>query len=175
MRAASLIAPLAALAALGACQRHLAARAPASAVVAIPHAGPAQPASGLWTQRVADGQGVGVTRYCLDAAAAVRLADFGRQLAGRCRRDLMAEAANGDWRFATVCGGGAGKVATQGVAHGDFARGYVVEATAVGAGVVRRLRADVTWQGACPANMRPGDTVLADGQRLRLTDLAAPS
>jgi len=153
--------------------------APTGAKVALTPETPI--AAGFWTQRVSDHSRVMVTSYCLDGAAAQQLAALGRKLAQACRHQNVAQAADGSWRFSTECNAGVwGNVATDGVAHGDFARHYTVEAQTqtAGAGRVnggRRVLADISWQSACPRDMKPGDVVWPDGRRSRLADLPAPS
>lgn len=173
MRVSPLVLALGALAALGACNR-----APSSAKVAIPAAidpggaGP-QMAGGLWRQRVSGPQGVSVTSYCLDAAAAASLASFDQQLSGRCSEHQMALTADGDWRFKTTCDGSFGAVTTQGSMRGDFTAHYVVQATRQSVDGMTHLTADVQRLGECPSGMQPGDVILPDGTRSRLGALGA--
>jgi hypothetical protein len=173
MRAAVPILALAALAALGACNRtHPGAK------VAIPAAATQPPgpqmAAGLWRQRVTGGQGVSVTRYCLDAGAASALASFNQQLSGNCPEHQMALSSDGAWRFRTACETAAwGKVVTEGAMRGDFASHYVVEAARQSGGGVTRVTADVKRLGDCPGDMQPGDVILPGGARTRLGALPA--
>ena len=88
-------------------------------------------------------------------------------------RPLSTQAANDEWHFTTTCGVGASAVTTEGVAHGDFAQHYVVEALTTVAGSPRRVEADISWQGACPKTMKPGDIVLPGGAHARMADLGA--
>lgn len=172
MRATPLIIALAAIAMLPACRK----RPPTpglAAAVTIPGGAESPSAAGLWVQRVTDSDGVSVTRLCLDEASAGQLSYLGRQLGGRCQRNVMAQAANGEWHFTTTCGVGASAVTTEGVAHGDFAQHYVVEALTTVAGSPRRVEADISWQGACPKTMKPGDIVLPGGAHARMADLGA--
>jgi hypothetical protein len=172
MRAAVPILALAALAALGACNR-----TQSDAKVAIPAADPApagpQMAAGLWRQRVSGPQGVSVTRYCLDAGAANALASFNQQLSGRCPERQMALSSDGAWHFRTACDTAWGKVATEGTLRGDFASHYVVEAGQRTVHGMAHVSADVKRLGECPADMKPGDVILPGGGRGRLSDLSA--
>jgi hypothetical protein len=178
MRAPNRLLALALVAALGACNRTGHAPAAASASIALP-SGPAV-AAGLWAQRVSDRHGAHETRYCLDAAAASALASFDRQLSGKCSKHEMAEAADGSWHFSTSCDMGAwGKVATEGVMRGDFARHYTVEAQSQTVGASQgaadgpdRIQADVRRVGDCPKDMKPGDVILPGGAHTRLDALA---
>jgi hypothetical protein len=172
MRAAPPLLALAALLALGACNRVRPA-----AKVALPAADPApagpQMAAGLWRQRVSGPQGVSVTRYCLDAGAASALASFNQQLSGRCPEHQMALTSDGAWHFRTACDTAWGKVTTEGAMHGDFASHYVVEAAQQNVGGMSHVSADVRRLGDCPTDMKPGDVILPGGARSRVGDLAA--
>jgi hypothetical protein len=75
-----------------------------------------------------------------------------------------------------------GSVSTDGVAKGDFARHYTVEAVTQTSGAAaaaangpRRVLADIVRQSECPKDMKPGDVVWPDGARSRLDGLAAPA
>jgi hypothetical protein len=179
MRASHRLLALAVMAALAACNRTSQSHTDAGATTVALQNGP-HVAAGLWSQRVSDSRGAAETRYCLDAASAGALASFAHQLAGRCGRHDMAQAADGSWRFATSCDMGAwGKVSTEGVMRGDFARRYTVEAQSQTAGAADaaadgpgRVRADVRRLGDCPADMRPGDVILPGGAHTRLDSLA---
>jgi|SRR5579872_4200609 len=168
MRAMPLIIALAAIGALPACHKRQASP-PLAAAAVIPGGGETARAAGLWEERVTDRDGVSVSQLCLDDVSAGQLSYLGRQLDGRCQRDVMAEAANGEWHFTTTCGA----VTTEGVAHGDFAKHYVVEALTTAGGAPRRVVAEITWQGACPKTMRAGDIVLPGGAHARTSDLGA--
>ena len=173
MRAAVPILALAALAALGACNRtHSGAKVAIPAAETAP-AGP-QMAAGLWRQRVTGEAGVSITRYCLDAGAAGALASFNQQLADHCPEHQMALGPDGAWRFHTACDAGAGrKMVTEGVMRGDFASHYVVEAARHSAGGASHVIADVKRLGDCPGDMKPGDIILPGGAKSRLSDLPA--
>lgn len=172
MRVSPLVLALGALAALGACNR-----VPSSAKVAIPAADPAQTepqlAVGLWRQRVSGPQGVSVTRYCLDQAAAASLASFNQQLGGRCSEHQMALQSDGAWRFKTTCDTRLGAVTTQGSMRGDFAAHYVVQAAQQSVRGTAHMTADVERLGDCPAGMQPGDVILPDGSKGRVGALDA--
>lgn len=173
MRVSTPILALAALAALGACNRvH-----PAAAKIAIPAADPAsalpQVAGGLWRQRVSGPAGVSVTRYCLDAAAAGALASFNGQLSGHCSQNQMALQSDGAWHFRTACDTSFGAVTTQGTLRGDFSRHYVVQAAQQSVRGMVHVTADVQRLGDCPSGMKPGDVILPGGTRSRLSALPA--
>jgi hypothetical protein len=157
---------------------------PAASVtpIAPPGAGPML-APGLWIERVSDASGAQVSRICVDAASAAALAAMNGSLAGHCSRRDIAPAANGGWRFSTDCEAGPGAhVAIVGVIRGDFASHYRIVADSKTFGASQRTThnpgrvvADVRRAGDCPADMRPGDVVLANGARTRLTEIAQHS
>lgn len=181
MRETRWILALAALAALGACNRPASTATTVTAPISPPAAPPKTP--GLWIERVSAGGAAQVTRLCLDAASAQQLSALGAKLAGQCRGPGMAPSDAGGWRFSTQCDMGAwGKVATDGVARGDFTRHYEVDALSETSGAAqatvngpRHFKADIRWQGVCPKDMKAGDVVWPDGRRARLADLGAAS
>lgn len=128
--------------------------------------------AGLWEQRVSDGESVHVTQICLDAASDITLSDYGRQANAQCEKHEVKEAGTDAWRFETVCDSDAGKVTTQGEVRGDTATHYTTTAESTVQGVRRRLVAEASWKGACPAGMKAGDVIFPDGRRLTVADLA---
>ena len=181
MRSAIPILGLTLFVALGAC--HKPAPAAKTAAVAIPGAGEAQLAPGLWVQHVSDRRGVTATSYCLDPSSAGQLSYLGGQLNGRCTRHEMAQAADGSWHFSTSCDMGSwGKVATEGVISGDFKSHYTVDVRSqtVGAPTAKlngpnRVLADMRRTGDCPSGMKPGDMILPGGGRSTIDALQAPA
>jgi hypothetical protein len=166
--------------ALGGCHKH--PPAAKSNGAAIPGAGGAQLASGLWVETVSDRHGSSSTKLCLDTHAAGQLGYLGGQLNSRCTRHDMAQAADGSWHFSTSCDMGAGgKVATEGVIKGDFKSHYTVDAesqtvgASAGANGPNRVSAELTRTGDCPSDMKPGDIVLPGGARSNLATLQAPA
>ena len=174
IRVLALAAPVALLA-LGACNR-----VPPAAKVALPPlpavdpepAGP-QMTAGLWRQRVAGPQGVSVTRYCLDAAAAGALASFNGQLSGHCSQHQMALQTDGAWHFRTTCDTAVGSVTTEGSMRGDFARHYVVQASQASTHGATHVTADVQRLGDCPSDIKPGDVILPGGAKSQVGALAS--
>ena len=182
MRASlSLLVTAALLVGTSACNRT--GQTAGGAKIAIPasQTAPAGPtmAAGLWRQRVTGPAGAQVTTYCLDAGASSALASFNQQLAGRCAEHQMALAADGSWRFKTVCdAGGGAKQVTEGLMRGDFSKRYSIDVTrkaegGKGAAAAARFSADVRRLGDCPKDMRPGDVILPGGGHGRLGELPA--
>jgi hypothetical protein len=175
--------------ALGACSKPAekpAAGAPPAAVspaaAKAPAAGPAgMPARrpGLWEHKVTSGGRQQVSRICLDKAVESKMAVWGAQ-AGQdtCQQTSMTPIAGG-WRFSSACDlGAAGKTATQGTVTGDFNSHYQVEAatTFEGGGAPKgahTMMMEATWQGPCPADMKPGDMAMPNGMKINMMDMAA--
>ena len=69
-------------------------------------------------------------------------------------------------------------VTTTGKATGDFNSKYVIKATSVTTGSsmaqtngTHEMEMTGTWEGACPANMKPGDMTLPNGMTMNLNSL----
>jgi hypothetical protein len=170
MRSSILVLALATgAAALSGCE----ARAPGeSAQVRLADASARKP--GLWEQRLSDGQGGQVLRFCVDRTSESALSALGRQANAACEKHEMVHAGEGVWRFTTVCNvGGVGRVTTSGEISGDFTSRYRVNAESEVAGQAARTKVvvDNVWLGDCPADMRAGDMVDANGVRRSIADL----
>jgi len=172
-----------ALIALGACSKkpEIAASAPARAAPASgPAASPAGPPSrkaGLWTQSIVSDKMQQTIKMCLDAAADAKMKWWGSSQAGRsasCTEEKVTPRLGGGWDFHSVCRTGAtGTVTSDGSAMGDFGSHYKVEVNTVTAGSTmqqangpRTVSIEATWEGPCPADMKPGDIELPGGMRL---------
>jgi hypothetical protein len=71
--------------------------------------------------------------------------------------------------------GGSGTVTSDGSATGDFSSHYKVEATAVTSGAptpqangAHKMSIEATWQGPCPADMKPGDMEMPGGTKINM-------
>ena len=143
--------------------------APASAPAA---ARPVRKA-GLWEQTTEFGQVKQASRICLDAATDAEMGLQAKPADSPCSQSEVKPVAGG-WEFAATCDlGEAGKMVSHGVATGDFGSAYrvEVESTTTGAAApqmngVRKFAIAAKWLGPCPADMKPGDIVLAGGMRI---------
>jgi len=147
-----------------------------AAPVAPPHRKP-----GLWEQKVSMAGMNQVTRLCLDAAAEQKLSAFGQQATkDMCAKTRMARRLDGAWEIASECDMGAGgKTVTTGVATGDFASAYKMEATTVTSGASapqmngeHKMVMEATWKGPCPAGFKPGDMELPGGMKFNMIEMA---
>jgi hypothetical protein len=182
-----------ALLGLAACQKQktgtvtLSTRTTVSAAATAPEASigpsttpPRKP--GLWAQTISTGRMQQTTRICLDAATERKLAWWGAQ-AGKqtCAQQTVAPAPGGGWAFHSVCASpSGGTVASDGAASGDFGSHYKVEATSTTTGGpmpeangVHKMTLEATWQGPCPADMKPGDMQLPGGMKMNMAEVGA--
>lgn len=171
------------LLALAGCQKKPEATAAAGeapkASAPAPFAGPPKRKPGLWTQTIAT-QGMTQTmKLCLDEATEAKMTVWGQQ-AGKdmCARNEITPTVGG-WSFTSACDmGAAGKVTTTGKATGDFNSKYVIKATSVTTGSsmaqangTHDMEMSGTWEGACPANMKPGDMTMPGGVTINIANL----
>ena len=179
----------AALLALTACNRKPAggpkppaspAAPPASRAV-TPAAAPER-APGLWEQKVSAAGRSQVSRICLDKAVERRFTWWGQHAGqGACAQPKVTPRAGGGWDFASSCDmGEGGKTSTQGTVTGDFARRYRLTARSTVSGAVssemngtHELTLEASWQGPCPAGMRPGDMILPGGMKINMLQMPA--
>ncbi|MDP3175560.1 MAG: hypothetical protein Q8M88_14100 [Phenylobacterium sp.] len=136
---------------------------------------------GLWEQKVSMSGMDQTTRLCLDEAVEQKLSWWGQQATkDMCAKTRIAPRLDGAWEIASECDmGSGGKTVTNGVAVGDFATGYRMEATTVttGAGAPQmngehKMVVQATWKGACPAGFKPGDMELPGGMKFNMIDMA---
>ncbi|MFN3513586.1 MAG: DUF3617 domain-containing protein [Phenylobacterium sp.] len=153
-----------------------AAQAPAAAAQA---GQPPARKAGLWRQTISMGDFTQSTRICLDAATEEQVSLWGGQeSAEMCSQNEASRAADGSWRFSSVCDmGTGGRTTTTGVARGDFSTRYTVEADSVTEGAAapqmngaRKMTVEAVWEGPCPEGFRPGDIELPGNVRMNLLD-----
>lgn len=146
-----------------------------------PLSGPPKRKPGLWTQTVVSGDVSQSTKVCLDEATEAKMSVWGQQANEEmCGTNKFSRTLTG-MTFESVCDLGAmGKVATKGDVTGDFNTKYVIKATSTttGSSMAQANKTDSfemtgTWEGACPANMKPGDMALPGGVTVNINQLAA--
>jgi hypothetical protein len=150
--------------------------APPASHAAAPTAAPER-TPGLWEQKVSAAGRTQVTRICLDRAAERRFTWWG-QHAGQsaCAHTQLTPRAGGGWDFASTCDmGRGGRISTRGTVTGDFAKRYQVtakstvsDAAAPEMNGAHELTVEASWQGPCPAGMRPGDMLLPGGMKINM-------
>lgn len=151
---------------------------PAAATASVP-AGPAAMPSrkpGLWKQTVSTAGMTQTSTLCLDKAVESKLAVWGAGASKeRCQETAIAPAPGG-WSFTSACDmGTGGRTTTEGVVTGDFNTSYKVEASSRTEGAAapqmngpHKMVMQATWQGPCPADMKPGDMALPNGMKINM-------
>jgi hypothetical protein len=152
-----------------------------SAAASAPMTGPPRRKAGLWTQTVTTQGMTQTSKICLDEATEAKMTVFGQQMNKElCPKNEVTPGVGG-WSFASECNmGAAGKISTTGKATGNFNSSYVVKATSVTTGSsmaqangTHDMEMTGTWEGPCPADMKPGDMLLPGGVKVNLNSMAA--
>lgn len=171
------------LLAVAACQKKTDATAAVGdapkATAAASLGGPPKRKPGLWAQTIATGGMTQAMKLCLDEATEAKLTVWGQQ-AGKdiCAKSEITPTPGG-WAFTSECDmGEAGKVSTTGKATGDFNAKYLIKATSVTTGSsmaqangTHEMEMTGTWEGACPANMKPGDMTMPGGVTINIASM----
>jgi hypothetical protein len=135
--------------------------------------------AGLWTQTIVTGQMNQTMKLCLDASADEKMKWWGSSQAGKsnnCTEERVTPHLGGGWDFHSVCKmGESGTVTSDGSATGDFNSYYKVEVNSVTSGSPmpqangpHKIAIDATWNGPCPADMKPGDMEMPGGVKINM-------
>lgn len=126
---------------------------------------------GLWKQRMllVDGGSIENILICIDRPTDRAMSWWGSGEA--CGESAIDRQPDGSWTFRSVClVEGGGKITTSGRVVGDLEKAYQLSATATMSGhpdVERNGTQDVTidasWEGDCPADVKPGYMKLPSG------------
>ena len=144
------------------------------------------PKAGLWRETFSrDGQNLGIigdVRACLDSDARSRLSALGSHAdKSMCHDQSVTRDPDGGYRFSSTCNAGpGGQIVTQGELNGDLASHYRVHSqtdttgAAVG-GMNGRHFMDIQadYLGPCPAGMKAGDVMIANGMKVNMNHLQA--
>lgn len=151
-----------------------AANAPATAP-----AGPPRRKPGLWVQTINASGMTQETKICLDDAVEKKMTLWGQGMSQEaCARNEITPTAGG-WKVESECDfGEAGKSVTSGTVTGDFSSKYVMKMTSTTTGAkmpqangTQTMEMTGAWQGACPADMKPGDMLLPGGMKMNIANL----
>lgn len=145
--------------------------------------------SGLWEiSRLRDGKAPegglasGPTKICTDGKAEGKMGLLGNRMTqAMCSKQTVTHNPDGSWAFVSTCQmGPAGTTTTTGVVRGDLASKYMVhsESDTQGSELARMNGHHVTdltatYEGPCPADMAPGDVLLANGMKINPEKLMA--
>lgn len=170
---------------LAACQPSGGEKAPAAETAAAPAAsapaGPPRRKPGLWSQTMTTQGMTQATKICLDEATEAKMTIWGQQIGEEvCAKNAVTPTAGG-WKIESECDfGEMGKNVTTGTVTGDFNTRYVMKATTTTTGAkmiqangTQSMEMTAAWEGACPADMKPGDMTLPGGMKMNLNDITA--
>jgi hypothetical protein len=120
-------------------------------------------------------------KMCLDADTEAKMTLWGQAMgSATCSKNLVTPAPGG-WKFESECDmGTSGRIASTGVATGDFNAKYEVKMTSVTTGAAmpqangtHAMTVAAAWEGACPAGMKGGDVTLPGGMTINMEALTA--
>lgn len=155
--------------------------APAAANAPAAPIGPPKRKPGLWAQTVSTAGMTQTSKLCLDEATEAKMSVWGQQMGqDMCARNVITPTAGG-WSFDSECAmTGAGTIKTTGTATGDFNSKYVVKATSTTSGSsmaqangTHEMEVTATYEGPCPAGMKPGDMTLPGGMTVNINQMTA--
>ena len=146
----------------------------------------ALPASraGLWREStLRDGRELGLMgemSACLDADPGARLSTLvGHAGRSRCQNLSVTRDGDGGYHFSSACDLGlGGRVVTQGELTGDLSSRYRVTSRTDASGAIlasmnghHEIDLEANYLGPCPAGMKPGDVVIANGMKMNVDHL----
>ena len=138
--------------------------------------------AGLWEMKMSMDAGPvppQVMQHCVDAATDKAMQDMSQGTRGQsCSKREMKKV--GDTIvFDSVCNMGAGTTTSHGVVSGDFNSAYTVKVNSKreGGPPIKDMPAETNmtvaakWLGACKADQKPGDIIMANGMKMNVTDM----
>jgi hypothetical protein len=140
--------------------------------------------AGVWAQTLTrDGHALRThaTLVCLDGGPITDVGALGHHLGANDCDQHVSRTADGVYHFTSACHLPAGaKLTTRGIARGDFASHYRIDAdVAVNGAPISALDGQHqltlvgAYRGPCPAGSRPGHLVEMDRQKPRMAERAA--
>jgi hypothetical protein len=151
------------------------------ASAAMPHRKP-----GLWSQTMATRGMTQTSKICIGADTDTKMSAWGQAMGkSACSKNDFHPTATG-WAFTSECDmGEAGHISSKGEATGDFNGGYTMKVTSVTTGSSmpqangsHDMTLQAKYEGACPADMRPGDITMnmpgmKGGMKINVEQMAA--
>jgi uncharacterized protein DUF3617 len=122
-----------------------------------------------------------VIQQCIDAATDKMMSSFGGNLQQSMCSKQDVQKAGSTLVVDSVCQMGGMTMNSHGVITGDFNSGYTVKMTSTRSGgpampgAPADGKSDMTieakWLGACKADQKPGDMIMADGRKVNIVDM----
>lgn len=140
--------------------------APAAAAPVGPVAAPRRK-PGLWTQTMSMQKFTQATKICIGPDTDTKMSVWGQATKTPCTKNSFSPKLGG-WTFESECDmGEGGKIVSHGDITGDFNNDYTVKVTSTTTGAamaqangVHEMTMQAKYEGACPADMKPGDLVM---------------
>jgi hypothetical protein len=138
--------------------------------------------AGLWEMTMTfEGRGAPpqTMQHCIDAATDKAMQDMSQGGRGQsCSKREMKKAAD-TIVFDSVCSVGSGTATSHGVISGDFNSAYTIKINSKreGGPQIPNMPAETNmsiaakWLGACKADQKPGDIIMANGMKMNVTDM----
>jgi hypothetical protein len=154
----------------------------ATALIATPALAQDMPSrkAGLWEMTMTlEGRSMPpqTMQQCIDASTDKAMQDMSQGMRGQtCSKREMNKVGN-TIVFDSVCSVGAGTATSHGVVSGDFNSAYTVKINSKRAGGPPNIPTETNmsiaakWLGACKADQKPGDIIMANGRKMNVTDM----
>jgi len=123
-----------------------------------------------------------VSQHCVDAATDKLMSSIGGNMrpGSACSKQDVSRVGN-TIVVDSVCQVGATTTTSHGVITGDFNSAYTIKSTSKREGGpaipgmpkdgTTSMTIDAKWTGACKADQKPGDMIMADGRKVNIRDL----
>ena len=138
---------------------------------------------GLWEMKMTfEGRSLPpqVTQHCIDAATDRQMNTLGNNMSkDKCSKQDVTNA-GGKIIVDSVCQLGTATTTTHGEMTGSFDSAYTVKVTSkrdgaampgMPAGGATNMTIDAKWLGACKADQKPGDIIMANGVKMNIADM----
>jgi hypothetical protein len=155
----------------------------AAALVATPAIAQDMPSrkAGLWEMTMTfEGRGAPpqTMQQCIDAATDKSMQDMSAGPRGQSCSKRETKKVGNTIVFDTVCSMGAATNTSHGVVSGDFNSAYTVKINSKREGGApnpnmppeTNMTVEAKWLGACKADQKPGDIIMANGMKMNIND-----
>jgi uncharacterized protein DUF3617 len=136
--------------------------------------------AGLWEMTMTfEGRGAPpqTMQQCIDAATDKAMQDMSQGARGQTCSKREVKKVGDTIVFDSVCSTGAGTATSHGVVSGDFNSAYTIKINSKRSGGPPNMPAETNmniaakWLGACKADQKPGDIIMANGMKMNVTDM----
>jgi hypothetical protein len=129
---------------------------------------------GLWEiKMVMEGRSLPpqITQHCVDAATDKQMSALGAAAGqGKCSQQDLRRTGN-TMIVDSVCQIGSGTATSHAEVTGSFDSAYTMKVTSKMGGAATAMTIDAKWLGACKADQKPGDIIMANGIKMNIVDM----